>query len=94
MLNLYNFHVKSKTLTLYKEMNGSLKLIDNIPEWGSDITGHDLEPIKHIIMTSPELAFYYAVSVMKERWYEAEPLIKQIAPIWSDYCDIFNILPN
>ena len=36
----------------------------------------------------------YAKCFMKERWLEAEPLIKQLAPIWSDYCEIFNILPD
>lgn len=85
MLNLYNFYDKAKTLPLYKEMNRPLKLIDDIPEWGSNITKQDLEPIKHIIMTSPELALYYAVGVMKARWPEAEQYIMKHKWHWDEY---------
>lgn len=85
MLNIYRFYNRSKSLPLYKELNQPLKLIDRMSEWGNTITAQDLEPIKHIIMVSPELALYYSVGVLHERWPEAEPYIKQLKMYWDEY---------
>ena len=36
----------------------------------------DLENYKHRAMNDPELAYDYAVGIIKGRWHEAEPYIK------------------
>ena len=78
MINLYNFYTEPKTLPLYKELNKPLKLMDQIHNWGETIFEKDLEPIKHIIRVTPELAYYYAEHIVGGRWDEGEPCIIHI----------------
>ena len=73
MINLYKFHTAPKSLPLYKDLVKPLKLMERIHEWGDTVTEEDLEPIKHIIMQTPELAYHYAELIIGGRWPGAEP---------------------
>jgi hypothetical protein len=42
-------------------------------------------------MKYPDWAYLYAQKIIKDRWHEAEPYIKESEHFWCGYCDDFGI---
>lgn len=93
MLNIYNYYDDSKSLPLYNELEDKLNLLNNPSDWRwLQHNVKDFEPIKHIMLRSPKLIYYYAHDIIKGRWPDAEPYIMK-SPEYT-YRYVRDILSN
>jgi hypothetical protein len=77
MLNIYNFYNEPSQLNNYSKNIAEIEIALNIIDYWLSISQEDAEIIKHgyIGKKSPVVASVFAVSILKERWYDAEPYI-------------------
>ena len=81
MLNVYEYFDEPKELSLFDEIGGVIEYLNTPSNW-STLGASGLKPILNAIKKSPDLAYYYAVNVVRGRWEEAEPVIIK-DPEWA-----------
>ncbi len=83
MINFYRYYNKTG---LDKEHYGPL-----ITSLMVGIYPGELRQISHIIIKQPNHSYWYAKNILKERWPEAEQVIKKDEYWWDEYCTTFNL---
>jgi hypothetical protein len=82
MLNVFKYFEKPDELNRH-DLQEHMHLLDLLSDARlSPEAKSQLEPVLHIIKKSPKLAYYYAKTILDERWPEAEPYIIK-DPYWA-----------
>jgi hypothetical protein len=73
---LDHFEIYGKTLSLLDGIHAPSRFNANFDSPFTNIPDATWEPIRHILKTKIQYAYYYANEVIKQRWYDAEPHLK------------------